>query len=419
MRSAVGILLAFGLVVAACGGAGEGTTTAPPPGDTSTTLATTAPPTATTTGTDAGPGPQGEGLTATPAAGWTSTMIGEGIKPVLALDSAGSPGIAFLTERIGDGYIGYATAGDDWAIDTFVEGYFYGPIGLAFDGDDRPNIVWHDHQADTFQDDLGSLAYAVRTDGTWQVGEATDDGHDGWDSTIAIGADGVVRAAGIDPAQFNRTDGVEYYELQGGTWTVEAIGSGPIFYEFNVGLAVGADGTPLISYYDNNQLTLQFARRSAGSWSIETVDSEVDAGKYSDVEVDAGGRAHISYLHQDTSTTGTVRYAVEDGSGGWTIEDVGRIEDLVTGFTGARRVTALELDDAGNPHVAFGDRSGIWYASRADGSWAVSQILAAGDLELGQLVSMELDTAGMPHVAYFEVTAPSPLAGVVAYMTKS
>jgi len=407
--------MALTIVAAACGGADEPTTTAttqPPAAE--TTVATT---TSTTPAPQAPPTVPVDGLTATAAPGWSATRVGEGIKPVLALDSQGAPAVAFLEERLGDGFVAYAAAADDWAVDSFVEGYFYGPIGLAFDADDQPNIVWHNHEADTFQEELGTLSYAVRSGDGWNTINATDDGHDGWDSTIAIGDDGVVRAAGIDPAQFNRTDGVEYYELQGDTFVVEAIGSGPIFYEFNVGLAVAADGTPAISYYDNNDLVLKFSRRTNGAWEIATVDTEPDSGKYSDLEIDKEGRAHISYLRQTGPTTGTVRYAVEDGGGGWVIEDVGEIADLVTGFTGARRVTSLELDADGNPYIAFSDRSGIWYASRTGDGWSVQQILTAGDLPLGQLVSLELDQTGKPHLAYFEVTSPNPLNGVVAYLT--
>jgi hypothetical protein len=404
------LLVVLSLVVVACGGAATTTTT---------TEATTQPPpsSSTTTTAVAQPDDTSGGLTATPATGWSLTLIAEGTKPALALDSSGSPAVAFLEERLGEGFVAYAAASDGWAVDSFVEGYFYGPIGLAFDADDVPHVVWHDHQADQFDLALGDLTHGVGGTGGWTVVAAADDGHDGWDSTIAIGADGVVRAAGIDPAQFDGTDGVEYYELNDGAFVVEAIGSGPIVYEFNVGLAIDPDGTPVISYYDNNEQSLMFARRSSGGWQIVTVDAEADSGKFSDVGVDDEGRAHLSYLHQTGASTGMIRYAVEDGSGGWVIEDVAEISDLETGFTAARRITAIELDDAGTPHIAFSDRSGIWLASRGADGWSVEQVLSAGDLPLGQLVSMALDADGTPHITYFEVTDTDPLAGRVGYLT--
>ncbi len=69
----------------------------------------------------------------------------------------------------------------------------------------------------------------------------------------------MVRAAGVDPAQFGREDGVEYYELSGGEWEVTAIGSGPVEYEWNVGLAAGPDGLPSISYYDQEAADMMWA----------------------------------------------------------------------------------------------------------------------------------------------------------------
>jgi len=410
MRRMSLMVVALSLVAAACGGATTTSSTAP-----STEPSTT--PSQSSTTVDDAVVDDGEGPASSPAQGWVTTLIGEGIKPVLALDSSGSPAVAFLEERLGDGFVAYAAADNDWAVDSFVEGYFYGPIGLAFDSADRPNIVWHDHQADQFDQELGDLTYAVGGPGEWTTSAATDDGHDGWDSTIAIGSDDVVRAAGIDPAQFGSDEGVEYYELRDGAFVVEAIGTGPIVYEFNIGLAVGADGIPVISYYDNNDQVLRFARSTSSGWDIVTVDSESDSGKFSDVEVDDDGRGHISYLLQTGQNTATIRYAVE-GDGGWIIEDVGEITNLETGFTGARRVTAMELDAAGNPQIAFSDRSGIWLASRDSGQWTVEQILSAGDLPLGQLVSMEIDGSGTPHIAYFEVTSADPLNGLVKYLTR-
>ena len=401
--------IAIALVAAACAGADTTTTTGDAPDQ-----GTTSPPGATTTTSAEPGGGEGEALTATPVGGWSSTFIGTGIKPVLDLDSSGSPAVAYLEERLSEGFVAYAAASEGWAVDLFVEGYFYGPIGLAFDADDRPNVVWHDHQADQFDQALGDLTYAVRSDDGWTMVTGADDGHDGWDSTIAIGPDGVVSAAGIDPAQFNSTEGLEYYELGGDSFDVEAIGTGPIVYEFNVGLAVGPDGAPVVSYYNNTEQSLNFARRSAGGWDLATVDAEPDSGKYSDIAVDDQGRAHISYLHQTGSTTGTIRYAVEDGSGGWSIEDVGEITELETGHFGARRVTSIDLFD-GSPHIAFGDKSGIWIASRTDAGWSVDQVLTAGSLVLGQLVSLEIDQNGAYHIAYWEHTADD--MGLIGYLT--
>lgn len=303
-----------------------------------------------------------------------------------------------------------------WVPDQFVEGYFYGPIGLDFDPEDNPNVVWHDHQADSFNPELGELVHSVRRTGAWVTTIGEDDGHDGWDSVVTVGADGVVRAAGVDPAQFGREDGVEYYELGDEGFTVEAIGSGPIAYEFNVAIDVDAQGRPALTYHDTDAGSLQFARRGDAGWDIATVD-EGDAGKYSSLAVDSDGLAHIAYLRQTGSSTGCVRYAAEGEDGTWTVEDIAGLSEVRTGFTGARRITSIAVSPDGSPLVVFSDEGGIYSATRETQGWQVTQILAAGSRPLGQLVSRGVDADGVPHLSYFEVTNPNPLNGVVYYAT--
>ena len=356
-------------------------------------------------------------LAASVIEGWSATAIGPGIKPALALDSAGSPAIAYLLEDRNQGFVAFAAAAGGWVPDTFIEGYFYGPIGLAFDPQDRPNIAYHDHQADNFDPDLGDLTHAIRDGSVWQITPAADDGHDGWDSTIAIGPDGVVRAAGIDPSRFGATDGVEYYELSGSDWTVTAVGSGPIDYEFNVSLAVTPDGQPALTYYDDPNADLVFASFDGSAWSLETVASEGDVGKFSSLRFDAQGRPHISFFEDSGGSSGSVLYAVRDGDA-WSVEEVGTLDNVALGMVGARRNSSLALDAAGVPHVAFSDESVVRYATRTDDGWEVQDIVTAGDRPLGQLVSLELDAAGAPHLAFFEVTNAGPLDGLVVYLTR-
>ncbi len=405
--------IALALVAAACAGSepsstsSESSTTVAPPTTGETDTGATS-----TTVTD-----EGAALTATAADGWTLTTIGEGIKPVLALDPNDNVGIAYLLERLDEGFVAYADSASGWTTDTFVEGYFYGPIGLDFDSGGVPHVVWHDHQDVTFKQELGSLVYAVRTDAGWDQIDGTDDGHDGWDSTLALGPDDTVHAAGIDPSQFGREDGVEYYRLSGGEFTVEAIGTGPLPYEFNVALAVDGDGEPALTYHDAEGQVLRFARRQGGPWSVETVDPEVGTGKYSSLAIDEEGRAHVTYLLQTGSTTGIVRYAVEEADGSWTIEDIAELDAIRTGFTGARRITSLALAADGTPHVVFSDEATMFYGSRGEAGWEIAPVITAGSRPLGQLVSMELASDGSAHIAFYEVTDSDPLAGVIGYVS--
>ncbi len=354
-------------------------------------------------------------LTFTVADGYTATAIGPGIKPDLELAPDGTPGIAFLAEDI-MGTVTYADSGSGWTTESVAEGYFYGPIGLAYSPAGDPRIAYHDHQDTSFQPDKGDLTVAFGGATGWTIEALANDGHDGWDSTIAIAGDGVVRAAGIDPQQFDSTQGVEYYEQRDGVWEITEIGSGPVAYEFNVSLAVNPDGNPALTYFDNNDQTLKYATRVNGAWSIETVDSDGDVGRFSSLAFDASGTPHISYLRLDGPSEGTVRYATRDG-GTWITADVDTLTDLQTGFTGARRVTAVAVDSNQAPRIVYSDQSVVMTAVPSGDGWDTTAIVTAGDRPLGQLVSFRLADDGTVHLAIFEVTSPGPLAGVVAYIT--
>ena len=246
----------------------------------------------------------------------------------------------------------------------------------------------------------------------------SDNGHDGWDSTIAVAPDGVVRAAGIDPSQFGSTDGVEYYERSDGNWTVTSIGSGPIAYEWNVSLAVGPDGLPALTYYNDRDGDLVYAGFDGTEWSLETVASEGDVGKFSSLAFDSQGRPHVTFFDDTGGASGQVLYATR-GDDGWTVEEIGTLDSVVQGMTGARRITSLALDAQDVPHVAFSDESVIRYATRSEAGWQVQDVVTAEDRPLGQLVSLRLDSVDTPHLAFYEVTSGSPLDGLVVYLTPS
>jgi len=406
-------VVALSLIAAACGTDG-GSTIEP-----STAETTATPDEAVTTSTAATPVAGGSvdgDLTFTLAEGYAATAIAKGIKPDLELAPDGTPGITYIHEDL-TGFIEYTDAASGWAPERVIDGYFYGPIGLAYTPDGEPRIAYHDHQDTSFNQDIGDLTYAERIDGTWSIESVNDDGHDGWDTTIAIGPDGVVRAAGVDPEQFGSTVGVEYYELGDGGWDVVEIGSGPVAYEFNVSLAIDpATGQPALTYYDTTAMDLKYASQGSGGWSIASVDTDGDVGRYSSLAFDADGTPHISYIRLDTSTSGRVRYATRAGDA-WVTDDVATLEDLRTGHTGTRRNTAVAIAPDGTPQIVYSDESVVKQAVAVDGGWETSSIVTAGDRPLGQLVSFRLDDAGTTHLAIFEVTNESPLTGVVAYIT--
>ncbi len=349
---------------------------------------------------------------------WSAVEIGTGIKPALALDGNDVPHIAYLTEAI-SGATFYATnAGGQWATEEIAQGYFYGPVDIDVAPDGVPTIVYHDHESSSFDPSLGSGVVLIRSGGTWQQTKISDVGHDQWDTDVAAAAGGIWHVAGIDPVQFGSQDGLEYATNASGDPLVEKVGSGPIPYEFGVSIELAANGGVGISYFDANTQDLRYGERNpgeGGDWSIETVFADGDSGRYSDLAYDADSAPHISFWTFESRSSGTVSYAWRDGSGLWRQETVGTLSDVASGMTGARKITAIELDAAGVPHIMYGDRSGIFYAVRGgDGTWSRQEALSS-DGRFGQLVEFALGSDGKPHVTYFEVTKPSPLEGTVFY----
>ena len=413
MRKSVLLIAVLALVAAACSSSSDdaadsSTTTGAGAG--STGSVTSAPAGSETTVADS----PDTALTLTVASGWSATTLGSGVKPAIALDSSGGPAVAWIFEAIGEGFIAYASAAEGWDVQLPLEGYFYGPIDLAFDTADVPNIAIHDHQADNFDPELGDLVRLFQDGSGWIKDTAADDGHDGWDSTIAIGTDGVVHAAGVDPVQFGGQDGVEYYRNAGEGWEVTSIGSGPIPYQYNVGLALDPAGSPSLTYYNDTDGDLVFARLDGDSWTLETVASDGDVGKYSSLAYDGQGRPAITFFEQTGGSTGNILFAVRD-VGGWVLETVGEL----TGFSegNARRNSSLAFDSTGQAHVVFSDTTGVWYSVRGDAGWEIEQIVTA-DLSLGQLVSLVLDGSDTPHLVLYEITSNSPLDGTIAYLTR-
>ncbi len=417
------------LVVVACGGSDPDPTTVStrPPVPTATRSA----PTATAQPSTAAPQPTAAPATAVAApttAGapsssrsfdWRIEDVDRGVKPSVALLSDGSPVIAYMLEDL-QGFVKSATrTGGAWDISTVADGYFYGPLDIAIDPDDVRYIAYHDHQDTQFRSEKGDATVAVRRNGDWNVIAATDEGHDGWANRITIDFAGKPHMSGIDPVGFGGR-GVEYYGVdESGQWFVEPVGSGPQDYKFATSVAVDPQGNPHVTFHEQTDGDLALASRGPDGWSIELIETEGQVGLFAYLVIDQDGRFHVSYLQTEGTSAGIVKYATRGaGEAGWSISEVGRLDDLSFGFIGARNITSLALDSERNPWIAYTDESVLKVAVRDGASWQTHTVVEAGDLEFGQLAVLKLDREDRPHVTYFEVTSKSPkLDGRVKYAT--
>ena len=353
-----------------------------------------------------------------PSFTWQVTDVDAGTKPALALTSDDVPYVAYMDEAQ-DGFVKNATwNGTSWDITTVARGYFYGPLDLAIGPDDVAHVAYHDHQDPLgFRPDKGDATYAVLRDGEWSVEAAFDEGHDGWDNRIAIDSQGRPHMSAIDPADFDGV-GVEYYRLdESGEWTVESIGSGPQTYMFGTSIAIGPDGTPYISYFDQNEQALALALRDESGWEITFVDSARNAGLFPSLVAEQSGRLHVSYLERTGANAGTIKYATRGADEEtWEIREVQALDGFSFGAVGARNATSLIIDDQGTPWIAYSNEQGVSLAIWDGSQWQVQLVAEPSRFRtLGQLVSLKLDFSGDPHIAFFEVTGKRPLTGIVKY----
>jgi hypothetical protein len=320
-----------------------------------------------------------------------------------------------------DGWVRVASLSDgEWAIDEVARGYFYGPPDIAVGTDGVIHAAYHDHQGQSFDLAKGDAVYLRRDDAGWISIPAADDGHDGWDNRITVDATGRPHMVGIDPLEFDGS-GIEYYGLSDdGTWMVEQLGSGPQTYKYATSVAVDPAGTPWISYHDGSTGELKLARRTADGWDIETVDDRGDTGLFSELAIDAGGGQHISYFEKVDDSSGTVRYAFRpDVETAWEYADVDTLDAMFFGFTGARNITSLALDQDQRPWIAYSDELVLKLAEPADGEWQLETIAETSiDAPFGQIVSLDVDGSGRPHIAYSIISSKGELDGTIAYATR-
>lgn len=335
--------------------------------------------------------------------GWELNAVARGVKPTLALDAESRPAVAYVRQGVG-GWVDFASAADDWNSVRISEGNYAGPADLDFDDDGRPHVAWHDHELAEVSPRYGNLVHAVRDGGAWRVGKARDQGHDGFQTSIAV-AGPVVHAAGIEPIQYQTDQGVEHYVLENGTWSVASIGTGPLEYSYDVSLAVTRAGAAL-TYFDDRAEALVYAEQGDASWRLERVATGQESGEFSSLAFDAVDRPHVAF----SRANGDILLASRDEAG-WEIERVARER-----FSSA---VALAFHTDGRPAIAFANREGVRFAVRTMGRWDVVTVATANERPFGKRVSLEVDGEGAPHVAFYELTRSKPLRGVVVYATAS
>ncbi len=186
-----------------------------------------------------------------------------------------------------------------------------------------------------------------------------------------------------------------------GNWTiVTVVSSGDVGKYTSIAL----DGSkPRISYYNKSDKDLMYAFcdvtcTSAGNWATVTVQSSGDVGEYTSLQLD-GGKPRISYFDDDNEG---LRYASCDSgcgsAGNWTTvlvdsgDFVGEHNDLVLD-SGKPRVSYYDKDNK-DLKYAFCDSTCI-----SAGNWTVVAVDFTDDV--GEYTSISLDGVE-PRISYYD-----------------
>ncbi|MEZ5303329.1 MAG: hypothetical protein R3F11_22215 [Verrucomicrobiales bacterium] len=259
------------------------------------------------------------------------------------VDSAGIPHILYREEP--SGLLKYATWNARlglWLTEPVAgaENVSLRRTSLAFDGSDRPHILYSDFNDATFD---WELKYATRGDAGWSA-DMVDAHADSPDFAIAVSAAGLPRLA-------YRTYGVAGSPLRYAIrffdgWLAEDVDSGSFVGE-GVNLAIGPSGQPHLLYRTGREI-LRYKWFADSAWhtrDLVAAASAVDPGAALSLAIDSNGLSHAAF--QDTAA-GDLRYLkfLPATAGFLLIENID-----APGDTGAFPDIALDRSDGA--HLAY------------------------------------------------------------------
>jgi hypothetical protein len=183
---------------------------------------------------------------------------------------------------------------------------------------------------------------------------------------------------------YDDTNGdLKYAKWTGSTWFIQIVDmAGRVGYSSS--MALDSNNNPHISYRDIDNEDLKYAKWNGSSWSIETVDSTGDVGDYTSIALDSNNYPHISYWDETN-----VKYAKWNGSS-WSKELIGRGRD-----------SSIAIDTNNYPHISYWNDD-LWYAKWTGSSWSKESVDVTGDV--GSFNSIALDSNNYPHISYSDFT---------------
>jgi hypothetical protein len=172
-------------------------------------------------------------------------------------------------------------------------------------------------------------------------------------------------------------------------WQVETVDAAGLT-GFYTSLALDSNDYPHISYTNETDFDLKYARWDGSNWQIDTVDDVTyDGGTNTSIALNSSDYPFIVY---SDATTNQLKYAKWDGSS-WQIELIEVVGDWCSG-------PSIVIDGNDNPHIAcYGSElPGLTYIYWDGSSWQTEGI----EEGVGTWISLALDNDDCPHIAYVD-----------------
>lgn len=255
---------------------------------------------------------------------------------------------------------------------------------IALDNDGKPYVSYYD-------DTNGDLRFA-RWDGSkWIIETVDSTGDVGKYTSLALDGNNNPYMSYYDningDLRFTRWDGFHWVKADGtaGFEVVDSTGDVGRY----TSITLDNDNNPCISYYDDTNGNLKFARWDGSEWIAEPVDSDGDVGKYSSLALDSDGNPYISYYDD---INGDLRFSRLDGEQ-WLTESVDSAGDV-------GKYSSIILDTKGNLCISYYGNGHLKLARRTGFQWVTETIDSTRDV--GEYTSIALDTKGNPYISYYD-----------------
>jgi hypothetical protein len=294
---------------------------------------------------------------------------------------------------------------------------------LALDPDENPHIAYFDSSGSLLyaswvgKDLLPIPVTAKNGSGHWNVATVYSGSLGSRDCSLGFDQNGVPHISFV-----NSPNTLKYASLtntgSGSQWTVDWVDSSLDGFGSN-SLAIAADGTPNISYYDYSTRSLNFAWKDGQEWHGSVIDDAADVGGGSSLKISDQGIMGVSYTDY---SSGALRYASQVPGSTWETSIVDGPTWVILGngvypiSSHVGKYSSLALGPDGTPLIAYYSEEieGLKIANQNGNSWESAVAFDKPKRTLGEFGSFVLVDGISPQISFYDATVGDLVLGKLA-----